>query len=177
MPKNLTVFYYLARSIFPSWKFFEELKYVIRLQWKLEETFSESPSSFCMMKKSVNKKNLFINSQINLHLAKLSWLERFVVEASEADPEKIKDLVTYKFIEQWVIEEYLSLNPDRQLVSSDSKLKLNLKTPLTNSKRLLRFRILIFEEDSKFSEPVVFLTSNLIEVVHPSISRFKVEKI
>ncbi len=104
------------RTLFPSWKFFSEIRPVPKVFYRVRSN-NEPISSWAAlpMKAPLNNnyrswKALFHNPDENLHLACLSQIEELINDVSEDLP-SITELTSYKIVVRWIENQILKLHP------------------------------------------------------------------
>jgi hypothetical protein len=96
--KNRWVF--IFRAFFPTWKFFEDAnaQYKLFYQKNSEEW---QPAIELLSRK---KLSLFLNHEVNFHLALDTLVQRFVMDMAEEKP-NITEIVSYRLIQKFIAEK------------------------------------------------------------------------
>lgn len=100
----------LARALFPSWRFFEQLGHVPKLSLRMIGAAGPGPWTECLPPEPRGAATLFLNPRGNLRMACNSLVEQLVTDLGdipdEADPSggshDLERLVSYELVERLV---------------------------------------------------------------------------
>ena len=95
----------LLRTLFPSWKFFDQFHGALQLYGRAFNQ-GESSSSWvlCLTPPPRNWAAIFLNPKGNLYHLSNSTLERLIQESLDTPLEKIDSLVSYQLVRQMALE-------------------------------------------------------------------------
>jgi hypothetical protein len=99
--KNRWVF--IFRAFFPSWKFFEDSRAQYKLYYQ-KDNEGWLPAIELLSRK---KLSLFLNSEVNFHLALDTLVQRFVMDLAEEQLDSTKS-VSYRLIKKLVAHKVVS---------------------------------------------------------------------
>jgi hypothetical protein len=100
----------LVRSLFPSWRFFEQIAPIPRLQYRVAPAQGDfGPWHDSLPPVARTPGSLLLNARGNLQLAKQSLVERLADDLDGLAPENIPESVSYQLVQRLVLERVARL--------------------------------------------------------------------
>lgn len=93
----------LLRSLFPSWRFFEQIAPAPVLRYRVAEASTDfGPWQDALSRVARTPGSLFLNSRGNVQLACQSLVERLVDELDSVAPNSLPEAVSYQLVQRLV---------------------------------------------------------------------------